>query len=116
MRHHNRNRKFGRERNQRRALLRLLAVALVERERIQTTEAKAKELRPFVERVVTHGKKNSLASRRLVIKRLGDKKYVKKMMDVIAPRYSTRSGGYTRIIKLPRRKSDGSKMAVIEFV
>lgn len=116
MKHHNKNRKFGRERNQRKALVRSLASALVEREKIKTTEAKAKELRPFIERLVTHGKKNSLASRRLIIKRLGSKGGGKKMMDIIAPRYNGRGGGYTRILKLPKRKSDGSKMAIIEFI
>lgn len=116
MRHHNKNRKFGRTRGQRRALLRGLAVSLIGREKITTTEAKAKELRPFIERLVTRGKINSLSARRLLVARLGNKNAVKKLMTGVAPRYNARNGGYTRITRLPARKSDGSKMAVIEFV
>lgn len=116
MRHHDKNRKFGRTRNQRAALLRSLAVSLIGRGKIKTTEAKAKELRPFVERLVTKSREGTLASRRLVSARLGNSKETKKLFDDIAPKYKSRSGGYTRIIKLPARKSDGSKMAVIEFV
>ena len=116
MRHHNKNRKFGRKRDQRVALLRSLAVSLIGRGKIRTTEAKAKELRPFVEQLVTKGREGTLASRRLITARLGNSKESKKLMDDIAPKYKDRSGGYTRIVKLPSRKSDGSKMAVIEFV
>lgn len=116
MRHHNKNRKFGRKKDQRNALLRALALSLIMREKITITEAKAKELRPFVEKLVTKGKNNSLASRRLIIARLGSEDGTHKILADVAPRYQKRSGGYTRITKLPRRGGDASKMAVIEFV
>ncbi len=116
MRHHDKNRKFGRTRNQRGALLRSLAVSLIGRGKIRTTEAKAKELRPFVERLVTKSREGTLASRRVVSARLGNSKETKRLIDDIAPKYKGRTGGYTRIVKLPARKSDGSKMAIIEFV
>lgn len=108
---------FGRPANQRRALLRSLARSLVIHESISTTEAKAKELRPFVERLVTYGKKNTLASRRLAKSRLGDDAAVKKLFTTIAPRYSDRAGGYTRVVKRTRRGSnDARKLAYIAFV
>jgi large subunit ribosomal protein L17 len=108
---------FNRPGNQRRALLRSLARSLVIHERIATTEAKAKELRPFVERLVTYGKKNTLASRRLAVAKLGDKAAVKKLFDAIAPRYAERAGGYTRVIKRSvRGASNGGKLAYIAFV
>ncbi len=117
MRHHNNVRKFGRPSNQRRALLKSLALSLVTKERITTTEAKAKELRPYVEKMVTQAKTGTLYARRLLIAKLMNQtKEVKKMMETIAPRYTSRNGGYTRIIKLPARKSDGAAMAIIEFV
>jgi large subunit ribosomal protein L17 len=116
MRHHDNIRKFGRERGQRLALLKSLALALVTRKKITTTEAKAKELRPFVEKLVTKAKTNTLASRRILISRLGTIAGAKELLDILAPKYEKRSGGYTRIVKLARRLSDGSAMAVIEFV
>ncbi len=117
MRHHNRIKKFGRERNQRTALMRSLACSLVKHERIETTQAKAKALRPYIERLVTKGKVNSIASRRLLSERLGGApQEIKKIVSTIAPRYKDRAGGYTRITKLPVRKSDAAKRAVIEFV
>ena len=117
MRHHNTNRKFGRKRNGRRAFLRSLALAIIEFGKIKTTEAKAKELRPYIEKLVTRGKSNGLFSRRIVISRLGNNKEGgKKLVDEIAPRYKDRDGGYTRITKLPVRSGDASPMAVIEFV
>ncbi|MBI4120662.1 MAG: 50S ribosomal protein L17 [Parcubacteria group bacterium] len=117
MRHHNKNRKFGRERNQRRALLRSLASSLIKKGKIRTTEAKAKELRPFVEKLVTQGKHGTLAQSRLIISRLGgDKVSGSKLFKEIAPKYAERKGGYIRIVKLPRRLGDGSPMAMIEFV
>lgn len=116
MRHHDSNRKFGRERNQRTALLRSLAVSLIGRGRIRTTEAKAKELRPFVEKLVTMAQKENLSSRRLVGARLGNAKEAKKLFDEIAPRYKERAGGYTRVVKLPVRQTDAARMAIIEFV
>lgn len=117
MRHHNTKRKFGRTKNQRNALVNSLALNLIVREKIKTTEPKAKELRPFIEKIVTHAKKNNLANVKLVVSRLSNrKKEVKKLFDVIAPRYIDKKGGYTRIIKMGVRKSDGAKMAIIEFV
>lgn len=117
MRHHNANRKFGRETNERRALLRGLAVSLILNGRITTTEAKAKELRPFIEKLVTKGRVGTLASRRDVVSRLGQEGGVaKRLIDAIAPKYTERPGGYTRIIKLAPRPGDASPMAVIEFV
>lgn len=116
MRHHNANRKFGRKTGLRRALLRSLAEGLIKNGRIKTTEAKAKELRPFVEKLLTQARKNTLAARRLVIARLGNAARAEPLFKNIAPRYLKRPGGYTRIIKLPPRVSDGSKMAMIEFV
>ena len=116
MRHHDNIRKFGRERGQRNALLKSLALSLVVRKKITTTEAKAKELRPFVEKLVTRAKIKTLASRRLLVSRLGVDKGVKELVDTLAPKYEKRAGGYTRIVKLPRRLSDGDAMAVIEFV
>ncbi|MBI1975815.1 MAG: 50S ribosomal protein L17 [Candidatus Vogelbacteria bacterium] len=116
MRHHDVKRKFGREEGVRRALLRSLAEALIKNEKITTTEARAKELRPYVEKLVTIGRKGTLASRRVLISRLGTEARAKRLAEMIAPRYKDRNGGYTRITKLQRRLSDGSKMAVIEFV
>mgnify|MGYP000884894769 CR=1 FL=1 len=117
MRHHNNKRKFGREKNQRNALVNSLALNLIVREKIKTTEPKAKELRPFIEKVITKAKKNDLASKRLIVSKLSNrKKEVKKLFEKIAPRYADVNGGYTRILKLGTRKSDGAKMAIIEFV
>lgn len=117
MRHHVRNRKFGRETDQRQAFLRSLALALIENGKIKTTEARAKELRPFIEKLVTKGREGTLASRRIVLSRLGGVEAgTKKLCDEISPQYKDRSGGYTRITKLPARQGDASKMAVIEFV
>lgn len=117
MRHHNANRKFGRVKRQREALLRGLGRSLVLHERLETTEAKAKELRPFIEKLVTKAGSGDVAARRLIRQRLGEEnEIVKKLVDDIAPRYKERAGGYTRITKMPRRTGDASKMAVIEFV
>lgn len=97
--------------------MRSLARALILEERVATTEAKAKALRPFVERLVTYGKKNTLASRRLARARLADDAAVKKLFDTIAPRYAKRPGGYTRVVKRARRgASDARRLAYIAFV
>jgi large subunit ribosomal protein L17 len=117
MRHHNNVRKFGRKSNVRRALIRGLANNLIIHEQIKTTEAKAKELAPWIEKLVTHAKNKDVASIRLVIARLGNRApEAKKLVDTIAPRYMDRNGGYTRVIKLPQRLSDGAAMAIISFV
>ena len=108
---------FNRPASQRRALLRSLACALIENERIATTEAKAKELRPYIEKLITLGKKGTLASRRLAVARLRDDAAVKKLFDAIAPRFAERAGGYTRVVKRTKRGStDARKLAYIMFV
>jgi|TARA_Y100000310_G_scaffold345555_1_gene466516 large subunit ribosomal protein L17 len=117
MKHHSTGRIFGRVRKQRTALLRHLARSLILHEKINTTEAKAKELRPFVEKLVTHGKKDSIAARRTVSTRLGNAPTeTKKLFDTVVPRYKDRAGGYIRITKLSPRRGDASPMAQIEFV
>lgn len=115
MRHHNANRKFGRQSDERQAMFRSLAQAIVVREKIKTTEPKAKEIRPFVEKLVTRSKNPTLATKRFLITQIGAPA-AKKLVDVIAPKMKERAGGYTRIIKLGARKSDGANMAIIEFV
>jgi large subunit ribosomal protein L17 len=116
MRHHKKNRTLGRVKKQRETLLRSLARSLVLHGRIETTEAKAKELRPFIERLITHGKKGTLEATRHIISELHSAQGTTKIMNAIAPQYKERNGGYTRIIKLPIRSSDAARMAVIEFV
>ncbi len=117
MRHHNANRKFGRSSNQRHALLKGLAASLITHGRILTTEAKAKELRPNVEKLVTKAKNPTLAARRLLLSGFYNNEIVvSKLISDIAPRYAERPGGYTRIVKLAPRKGDASPMAIIEFV
>jgi large subunit ribosomal protein L17 len=117
MRHHASKRKLGLKTKGRTALLRSLARSLIIHEKISTTEAKAKEVRPLVEKLITKGKENSVASRRFIIAELGTvSKTAKKVVDVLSPKYQDRKGGYTRIIKLPTRKSDSAKQAIIEFV
>jgi large subunit ribosomal protein L17 len=117
MRHHNSQRKFGRGKMERRALLNSLALNLIVREKIKTTEMKAKELRPFIEKLITRAQKGDLATRRLIVSKLSNRRSeVKKLFEVIAPKYADKKGGYTRVLKLGARKSDGAKMAIIEFV
>jgi len=118
MKHLKTGRKFGRERNQRRALLRSLALSLIKNDKIKTTEAKAKEIRPFVEKLVTRAKIGSIYARRVISSTLGEgqDEAVKKLVDNLGPKYKDRQGGYTRITKLSPRLSDSAKMAVIEFV
>lgn len=115
MRHQKKGRKFGREKDLRRALMKSLAVNLIDKEKIKTTEARAKELRPFIEKIITKAKNNDLAARRLIIAKIGLEQ-TKKIFEKIAPKYKERKGGYTRIIKLPRRKGDASKVAIIELI
>lgn len=116
MRHSNRIKKFGRERNQRKALMRSLARALFAHGRIRTTEPKAKVLRPFAERIITLARAGTAASRRIVRARLGNDLNLPKLYKEIAPKYASRAGGYTRVVKTGRRLSDGAKMAIIELV
>jgi len=117
MKHHKAGRTLGRKKGQRTALLRSLARSLVMHEKITTTTARAKELRPFVEQLITGAKKADVASRRLLASRLGGAPdAVKKLHDTLAPRYAARIGGYTRIVKMGpvgKRMVDSS---VIEFV
>ncbi|MFY9461584.1 MAG: 50S ribosomal protein L17 [Candidatus Sungiibacteriota bacterium] len=115
MRHLKRGRKFGRVKKGREALLRNLAFSFLKAGRITTTEAKAKELRPFVEKLITSAKSQSLAARRRLHASL-PASIVPKLMQEIAPKYSGRSGGYTRIIKLGKRKSDTADMTILELV
>ncbi len=113
MRHSNSNRKFGREKKVRTALIKSLARSLIMHEGITTTEAKAKEIRPFVEKLLTLSRKG-IASQRVISGRIGVTGAEK--LSVVAEKYKTRNGGYTRVIKLGRRMSDGSPMARVEFV
>jgi len=117
MRHHNTKRKFGRDKNQKKALLNSLVFSLIIHEKIKTTEPKAKELRPFVEKLITKAKKDDIATRRIIISKLFNRsKEVKKLFETIVPKYKNQNGGYTRVLKLGARKSDGAKMAQIEFI
>jgi large subunit ribosomal protein L17 len=116
MRHRKVGKKLGREKGPRKALTDSLATSLVLREKIVTTEAKAKALRPIVERLITRSKVKSVHNKQMLGKVLEDKKAVQKLLDVIGPKYKTRAGGYTRIIKMARRQGDGAAMAQIELV
>jgi large subunit ribosomal protein L17 len=107
-------RKFGLKADPRKALMKSLATALIDQGKIKTTRAKAKTLSSFADRLVTKAKKADLASRRLLLSDIGAKA-VTKLVKEIAPRFSNRSGGYTRVIRMDRRKSDGAEMALIEF-
>lgn len=115
MRKRNKGRKFGRKSDQRKALLRSLARALFLSGKIRTTEAKAKEVRLIVEKMITKAKKGGLANSRLLARDLSPD-VVKKLIEEIAPQYKERSGGYVRIIKLGQRQIDGSRMAIIELI
>jgi large subunit ribosomal protein L17 len=96
--------------------MRSLARNLIRDMQIRTTLAKAKSLRPFVEKLVTKAKTGTVASRRLVQTRINGSDEVKKLFDIVAPKYKSRNGGYTRIVHMPNRDLDGSQMAMIEFV
>jgi len=115
MRHGDKNRKFGRERGQRRAFLKSLSRNLVLRGRIRTTEARAKEIRPLVEKLITRGKNPTLANRRMLIAQLGEAQTAQKLIKT-AEQYKDRSGGYLRIVKMGPRRGDAAAMAIIEFV
>lgn len=109
-------RRFGRTSSHRKAMFANLAQALITHEQITTTLPKAKDLRPVVEKLVTLGKRGDLHARRQAIAQLRSEEVVKRLFDVIAKRYATRNGGYTRIMKAGFRYGDASPMAVIEFV
>ena len=116
MRHGISGRKLGRKTGHRNALLRNLAAALIKHEQITTTLPKAKELRPYVEKLITLAKRGGLSNRRLAHARLLDDAQEKKLFEVLAARYADRNGGYTRIIKAGIRASDAAPIAVIELV
>lgn len=116
MNHNIKGRKLNRTSSHRKALFKNMSNSLIGHERISTTLPKAKELKPFVEKIITLGKKNTLASRRQAMSILRDESMVKKIFDVLAPRYKDRQGGYTRILKNGFRHGDTADMAIIEFV
>jgi large subunit ribosomal protein L17 len=116
MRHRNAGRKLQRTSSHRAALFRNMAAALIKHEQITTTLAKAKELRPYTEKLVTLAKKGGLANRRLAHARLLDDTQLVKLFDVIATRYADRPGGYCRVVKAGIRLSDAAPMAIIEFI
>jgi large subunit ribosomal protein L17 len=116
MQHNRFGRKLGRTTSHRLAMFRNQLASLVSSERIVTTLAKAKELRPIAERVVTQGKRGTVHARRLVGRWIQSRDVIKKLFDEVAPRFATRPGGYLRIVKLGPRQGDGAEMAVLEFV
>jgi large subunit ribosomal protein L17 len=116
MYHGRAKRRFNRTAEHRQAMFANMAQALIKHEQITTTLPKAKDLRPVVEKLVTLGKRGDLHARRIAISRLRDAELVKKLIDVLGPRYKDRNGGYTRIMKAGFRPGDNAAMAVIEFV
>lgn len=116
MRHRKAGRKLGRNTNQRKALFRGLASSLILNERITTTEAKAKNIRPMVEKLVSISRDDTEHHRRLVQARVGSDAATRKLFEVIGPRFEDQNGGYTRIYKIGRRRGDAAPMALIEFV
>jgi len=116
MRHGISQRKLGRKSGHRTAMFRNMSAALIKHEQILTTLPKAKELRPYIEKLITLSKRGGLSNRRLAMSRLQDETQLKKLFDVLAERYSDRDGGYTRIIKAGYRASDSAQLAIIEFV
>jgi large subunit ribosomal protein L17 len=116
MRHRVAHRKLGRTTEHRMAMFKNMSASLIKHEQITTTLPKAKELRPYIEKLVTLAKKGGLSNRRLAEARLQDDAQLKKLFDVIAPRYADRPGGYVRVLKAGFRQSDQAAMAVIEFV
>jgi large subunit ribosomal protein L17 len=116
MKHGIKGRKLQRKSGHRTALLRNLSAALIKHEQILTTTPKAKELRPYVEKLITLAKRGGLSNRRLAMGRLGDETQLTKLFDVLAERYAGRDGGYTRVIKAGYRQSDAAPIAIIELV
>lgn len=116
MRHRRKGRALSRTAEHRRALLRNLATSVIRHERVRTTAAKAKEVRPLVERLITWAKRGDLHGRRLAARYVRDRASLKKLFDDLGPRYAERNGGYTRIIKLGARSGDGAEEAVLELV
>ena len=116
MRHGNAHRKLGRTTSHRLAMFRNMAASLVKHEQITTTLPKAREIRPYMEKLVTLAKHGGLSNRRLAHARLGDDAQLVKLFEVLAPRYADRPGGYVRIVKAGIRRSDATPMAIVEFV
>ncbi|HNX03101.1 MAG: 50S ribosomal protein L17 [Candidatus Cloacimonas sp.] len=116
MRHRVEGRKFGREMDARRLMMRNLVKSMIEHGQLKTTLPKAKELRRYVERVITYGKNDTVHSRRLAYSVLGNRTLVKKLFDEIAPAFEGRNGGYTRVLKAGFRRGDNAPMAIIQFV
>ena len=116
MRNRKKGRKLQRTASHRRAMLRNLATSLFRHERIETTTAKAKELRPYAERLITLARRGDLHARRLVARKIQDREVLRKLFDEISPRYAERPGGYTRILKLGNRKGDAAEISLIELV
>jgi large subunit ribosomal protein L17 len=117
MRHHRKVKKLGRTKAHREAMARNMLRSLIEHERIRTTVAKAKFIRPYIERLIRYAKENTVAKRRLINRWLNDYKLVKKLCEDIAPRFNNHRGGYTRVLKLGyHRPGDSAELALIEFV
>jgi large subunit ribosomal protein L17 len=116
MRHLKDVKKLGRTASHRHATLANLASAVIEHKHIRTTTAKAKEARRVVDRLITHAKKNTVAARRLVFSQLRQRNAVTTLFNEIAPKFATRNGGYTRVVKLGRRQGDGAELSVLELV
>lgn len=116
MRHRVAGRKFGRDTGQRKALFKGLAISLILNERVTTTEAKAKSIRPVVEKLVSMSRDDTEYHRRLVMSRIGNESATAKLFEVLGPRFEDQPGGYTRIYKVGQRKGDAAPMAMIEFV
>jgi large subunit ribosomal protein L17 len=116
MRHRKKGRKLSRTASHKRATMRNLATSLFRHGRIETTTAKAKELRPFAERLITLAKRGDLHARRLAATKIQDRQVLGSLFDAIGPRFSERPGGYTRILKLGNRKGDAAEMSLIELV
>jgi large subunit ribosomal protein L17 len=115
MRHREKGRKLGRKKSHREMMLRNLVAALFERESIRTTEARAKEARKLAEKILTWAKKGDLHSRRLALRYISDAGMIRRLFDEIAPRFENRNGGYTRIIKLTRRRGDAASVVILEL-
>jgi len=116
MRHRKAGRQLRRTSEQKLALMRNLATSLIESESIETTEAKAKELRPFIEKLITKARAGTLHARRLAVRHIHKRAAADKLFQELGPRFAARPGGYTRILKTSHRKGDGAEMAIIQFV
>jgi len=116
VRHRKKGRKLSRHPSHKKATMRNMATSLFRHERIETTTAKAKELRPYAERLITLARRGDIHSRRLAASKIRDREVLGKLFDDIAPRYADRPGGYTRVLKLGSRKGDAAEMSLIELV